>query len=142
VSSEYPFSNDDYFGANHSHSSDLDHRDNPHSTAPGYGSTTTSTTTAGPHSSNVMNKVDPRVDSDLDHRANPNSNVPGYGSGTSGYGGTSGYSSGTTGHGTTAHGTTAHGTTTTSGPHTSNIANKLDPRVEYVLTVDNDRFKC
>ncbi|OCT52021.1 hypothetical protein CLCR_09108 [Cladophialophora carrionii] len=127
--------------------SNYDHRANPHSAVPGQGSTTSSTTTAGPHSSNMMNKVDPRVDSDFDHRANPNSNVPGYGSGTSGYGtaghgtaghGTSGYS--TAGHGTTGHGTSGYGTTstTTSGPHNSNIANKADPRVDSDRDHRND----
>lgn len=64
--------------------------------------------TAGPHSSNLANKADPRVDSDLSgSRYEPSS--------TSG----PGLSSGHTG---------AYGTTT--GPHSSNLANKADPRVD------------
>lgn len=64
--------------------------------------------TAGPHSSNLANKADPRVDSDLSgSRYEPTS--------TSG----PGLSSGHTG---------AYGTTT--GPHSSNLANKADPRVD------------
>lgn len=63
---------------------------------------TGSHTTSGPHSSDMANKVDPRVDSDRDgsHR--------GMGAGT-----------GMTG--------TSH---TTAGPHSSDAANKLDPRVD------------
>lgn len=62
-------------------------------------------TTAGPHSSNLENKVDPRVDSDRDGSRNlgatssgqygSGSTGSGYGSGTAG----SGYGSGTTGSG-------------------------------------------
>jgi hypothetical protein len=76
-----------------------------------------SNTTAGPHSSNLANKVDPRVDSDLSgsHTA-----------GGAGYGSThTGTSHSTTGAG---YGTTHPATTT--GPHSSNIANKIDPRVD------------
>lgn len=59
-------------------------------------------TTTGPHSSNMMNKADPRVDSDRDgHR----------GKGT-------GMGTGTTGSHTTA------------GPHSSDMMNKTDPRVD------------
>lgn len=65
--------------------------------------TGTGTTAAGPHSSNVANKLDPRVDSTT---------------GAQHYGQT----------GTTAGLNT--GSTTTAGPHNSNIANKLDPRVD------------
>ncbi|KAL8812425.1 MAG: hypothetical protein Q9200_001032 [Gallowayella weberi] len=63
-------------------------------------------TTAGPHSSNVGNKMDPRVDSDLD--------------GSRGLGGR-----GTTG--------TGYGSNTTAGPHDSNMGNKMDPRVDSDL---------
>lgn len=68
----------------------------------------TSSTTAGPHSSNLANKADPRVDSDL-----------------SGQRGTSniGQGSGLTGS-----------TSTTAGPHSSNLANKADPRVDSDLS--------
>lgn len=65
--------------------------------------TGTGTTAAGPHSSNVANKLDPRVDSTT---------------GAQHYGQT----------GTTAGLNT--GSITTAGPHNSNIANKLDPRVD------------
>ena len=88
-------------------------------TGTGYSSGTTGTglssnTTAGPHSSNLENKMDPRVDSDRDGRS-------GLGNTTSGTTGT-GYSSGTTG--------TGLGSNTTAGPHSSNLENKLDPRVD------------
>ncbi|CAG7929713.1 unnamed protein product [Penicillium olsonii] len=68
-----------------------------------YGS---SSTNAGPHSSNIANKADPRVDSDRDHRSR-HEHVTDVGS------------TGTT-----------HGTSTNTGPHSSNIANKADPRVD------------
>merc|ERR1712098_939639 len=54
------------------------------------------TTTAGHHgnnmhSSQLENKIDPRVDSDFDHRGNPGSKVGGYGKQESArYGGASG----------------------------------------------------
>ncbi|RMZ71699.1 cell surface [Pyrenophora seminiperda CCB06] len=37
--------------------------------------TATGSTNHGPHSTNVSNKLDPRVDSDIDHRADPTSTV-------------------------------------------------------------------
>jgi len=73
--------------------------------------------TAGPHNTNVANKVDPRVDSDLDNRAPQVGNVGGYGAGMTGM------------HGTTSTMNTGTGTTA-AGPHSSNVANKLDPRVD------------
>ncbi|EXJ77378.1 hypothetical protein A1O3_09604 [Capronia epimyces CBS 606.96] len=94
----------------------------------------TATTTTGPHSSNVANKLDPRVDSDADHRNNPTSGVGGYGGQThasSGYGQThagSGY--GQTHAGSGYGQTSSTGGTATAGPHSSNLANKLDPRVD------------
>jgi hypothetical protein len=69
----------------------------------GYGS---SSTTAGPHSSNLANKADPRVDSDRD----------GSGFGNTGSSNTGVYSS--------------TSSSTTAGPHSSNLANKADPRVD------------
>jgi len=79
-------------------------------TGAGYSSTNTgSTTTAGPHSSNLANKVDPRVDSDRSNQY-----------GTTGTG---------VGTGVT-HTSVGHSTTTTTGPHSSNLANKIDPRVD------------
>jgi hypothetical protein len=82
--------------------------------ATGTTNTGSSSTTAGPHSSNIANKADPRVDSDRDNRARQET----LGTGA--------------GHGTThSIGSTTHGTTSTNvGPHDSNIANKLDPRVD------------
>lgn len=56
-------------------------------------------TTAGPHSSNLGNKVDPRVDSDLDGSRNAGARGTagsGYGSNTTGAAG-AGYGSSTTG---------------------------------------------
>ena len=99
--------------------------------------------THGPHGSRVANAADPRIDSDRDGRADPHTH--GGLTGTHGTTGTSGVtgshgSSGLTGtHGT--HGTTGtHGssgltgnnynTSTNACPHDSNVANKLDPRVD------------
>ncbi|EKV11652.1 Putative DHN1 [Penicillium digitatum] len=104
-------------------------------TGAGLGSThgTTGSTNAGPHSSNIANKLDPRVDSDRDNRAR-HEGLTGAGTGASL--GTShatiapGTHGSTLGSGTT-HGTT-HGTTSNThvGPHSSHIANKADPRVD------------
>ncbi|CAI7611708.1 unnamed protein product [Penicillium bialowiezense] len=83
-------------------------------------------TNAGPHASNVANKADPRVDSDRDNRAllSGAGTPPALGSthGTHGPGSTLGSSTGTT---------AAHSTTV--GPHDTDIANKLDPRVDSDL---------
>ncbi|KAL9605581.1 MAG: hypothetical protein Q9179_001239 [Wetmoreana sp. 5 TL-2023] len=96
---------------------------------PATGGLHSTTAGAGPHSSSLANKVDPRVDSDLD--------------GSSGLG-----RNGTTGTGSSLPEKTARDTTattdsgrsfplggassgtTTAGPHTSDIANKADPRVD------------
>jgi len=72
------------------------------------------TTTAGPHDSNLANKLDPRVDSDRD--GSRNMGAASYGPG--------GHA---TGHNTSMLGG-SHSTNT--GPHDSNLANKLDPRVD------------
>ncbi|EHK98519.1 hypothetical protein M7I_5663 [Glarea lozoyensis 74030] len=113
-------------------------------TSTGYGA---SNSTAGPHSSNMANKVDPRVDSDLDGSRNmgaASGTTGGYSSGTSGLTGTSHGTSGLTGsnHGSsgltgTNHGTTGIGnssahtsSTTSTTPHNSNLLNKVDPRVD------------
>ena len=59
--------------------------------------------TTGPHSSNLANKVDPRVDSDMTSRTcQPGETFDTYNTSTS----------------------------TNAGPHDSNMANKLDPRVD------------
>ncbi|KAJ5876342.1 uncharacterized protein N7529_001926 [Penicillium soppii] len=80
----------------------------------------------GPHSSNLANKLDPRVDSDRDNRADPTINDQPLGASKD-------YGTGT-GTGTTAAGTTTTGTTSTTGPHKSSILNKLDPRVDSSAT--------
>jgi hypothetical protein len=89
------------------------------------GMTGTSNTAAGPHSSNLANKMDPRVDSDLD--GSRNMGATGMGTGTT---------AGTTGYGHTGN-TSTMGSgnyndprSTNAGPHSSNMANKMDPRVD------------
>jgi len=125
-----------------------------HSTTTTHGGTTGAyddprSTNAGPHSSNIANKADPRIDSDRDNRNDPTSRVGGYGTqGThTGTGAGTGAGYGTTGV-TGTHGT--HGTTTgtsggyndarstNAGPHSSNLANKLDPRVDSDRDNRND----
>ncbi|KAF7589926.1 hypothetical protein BBP40_003506 [Aspergillus hancockii] len=74
-----------------------------------YGAGTgTTTSTVGPHGSNLANKADPRIDSDMDNRARHQ------GLASSSY-------------------NTPGGGSTTAGPHRSNVANKLDPRVDSDL---------
>lgn len=94
------------------------------------------TTTAGPHSSNLMNKADPRVDSDMDGRN-------AFGAQTHGTSHVPGAHTGNTIHSTSGHHqhntnpTTGLGSTgpasTTAGPHSSNLMNKADPRVDSDL---------
>ncbi|EGR47717.1 uncharacterized protein TRIREDRAFT_49366 [Trichoderma reesei QM6a] len=81
--------------------------------------------TAGMHSSNLANKADPRVDSDLDASRNMGMKSHGatHDTTTTGTTGTSG----TTGYGTGSH------STQTAGMHSSNLANKADPRVDSDL---------
>jgi len=67
------------------------------------------TGTAGPHSSNIANKLDPRVDSDMDGSRNA-------GIATHGPGAT--------------HNAATGPARDTAGPHASNTLNKLDPRVD------------
>lgn len=77
---------------------------------------------AGPHDSKLANKMDPRVDSDLDGSRNMGAaGTTGIRHGQSGVGHTSG--SGITGSHTGTH---SHHT---SGPHSTETANKLDPRI-------------
>lgn len=115
------------------------------------------TSNAGPHSSNLANKLDPRVDSDRDGRNDPTSRTGGYsqdqgytgastlttghsatGGPTSGYGSSTYGGSGITGG--TAVGGSGYGTqqTSTAGSHSSNLANKLDPRVDSDRDGRND----
>jgi hypothetical protein len=88
-------------------------------TGAGYGSTN-----AGPHNSNIANKLDPRVDSDRDGSHN-------LGAASYGPGGATNPNT-TTGYGTqsSAVGAGAGYGSTNAGPHNSNMANKLDPRVD------------
>ncbi|KAL4816788.1 hypothetical protein BDW67DRAFT_161562 [Aspergillus spinulosporus] len=90
-------------------------RDTRSKYAPGT-ATAAPSSNAGPHNSNMMNKADPRVDSDRDHRAQ-------HGIST----GATGATAGTTG--ASAAGT-SHGTHTGEKVHSSNLLNKLDPRVD------------
>jgi hypothetical protein len=98
--------------------------------------------TAGPHASDMANKLDPRVDSDLDGSRNLGARrADNYGSTTAGP-----HSSNVAnkldpcvdsdldgshnlGARTTAAGGT-YGSSTNTGPHSSNMANKIDPRVD------------
>lgn len=94
------------------------------SSSAGYGSTSTgygSSTTSGPHSSNLANQADPRVDSDNSRFGSSN---------------TSGLGSSHTGTGGLGSSSTGYGSSTTSGPHSSNLANQADPRVDS----DNSRL--
>lgn len=88
----------------------------------------------------MVNKTDPLAGSDISHRSNPTSNLTpadaGYGTSTTvsqdaGYGASSTNVSHGTDYATTSSATpgsgAAHGT---AGPHDSNIANRLDPRLE------------
>ncbi|KAL9611693.1 MAG: hypothetical protein Q9167_003688, partial [Letrouitia subvulpina] len=92
--------------------------------------------TAGPHSSNLANKADPRVDSNLDGSRDTSArgtfgglSSSGTNAGYTGSHGTSGNAAGTT-FGTTAGTTTGSAAGTTAGPHSSNLMNKTDPRVD------------
>merc|ERR1711879_800216 len=85
----------------------------------------------GPHSSHMANKADPRVDSDR---------VGGYGNtaSTGGYGNTAStgaYDSttGSTGIGSTGGHHLPGPASKTAGPHSSDMANKIDPRVDSDL---------
>lgn len=119
-------------------------------TGAGYGSTGT----AGPHNSNLLNKVDPAVDSDVDggrhlgaksdqrtagysttgttgtHTGTHTGTGAGIGAGVgSGIGSTHNGAHTGVGHSTTGAGY-GNNTSTTGGPHSSSIANKIDPRVD------------
>ncbi|RFU30481.1 hypothetical protein B7463_g5844, partial [Scytalidium lignicola] len=78
-------------------------------------------TNAGPHDSNLANKLDPRVDSDLDGRGNRHGGVTGGLMGASG-----------------SHATPGSGIAqNTAGPHNSDTLNKIDPRVDADLDGSN-----
>lgn len=97
-----------------------------------YSSSGMSEGATGPHKSRAANAMDPRVDSDKD-----NSRTMGGNTGTSGFGstgtggfGSSGNTFGSAGSGTTGM-TGTHGAPTgTHGPHSSRMANTVDPRVD------------
>ena len=78
----------------------------------GLGSSTAGATTAGPHSSNLANRADPRVDSDLD--------------------GFRSISSGSTGTGHHGLGSSTTGSTMI-GPHSSNLGNRADTGIDSNL---------
>jgi len=100
-------------------------------TGTGTGITGSNSTNAGPHSSNLANKVDPRVDSDRDGSHNIGGTTH---TGTAGYSGTSaGNQFGTTGT------TGGISSSTNAGPHDSNLANKVDPRVDSDLSGSGNR---
>ncbi|KAM3069563.1 hypothetical protein ACMFMF_008779 [Clarireedia jacksonii] len=86
----------------------------------------TVTTTAGPHSSNLANKADPRVDSDLSKSQGHH------------YGRDAAVAGGLGAAGAAAYGAGHHDNTTTAGPHSSNLANKADPRVDNDLSRNQD----
>ncbi|KAH8431045.1 uncharacterized protein LDX57_008706 [Aspergillus melleus] len=83
-----------------------------------YGGSYGTNTTAGPHTSNIANEVDPRVDSDRSSAYGHSSSTNPLKNSTSGaFGSNNTYGS-------------SYGTNTTAGPHTSNVANEMDPRVD------------
>jgi len=84
-------------------------------------------TNAGPHDSNLANKLDPRVDSDRDGSRNAGAAAYGPGGAKTGFTGQHGNTGNTFGQSHTGIGP---GTSTNAGPHDSNLANKLDPRVD------------
>jgi len=108
---------------------------NTHTTGTTTGTGVTGTSTnAGPHNSNLANKVDPRVDSDLDGSRNLGTR----GTGTTGTGAYSGTHAGNTAGRHT--GTTGGiSNSTNAGPHDSNLANKMDPRVDSDLDSTGNR---
>ena len=79
--------------------------------------------TYGPHQTRIANALDPRVDSDLDSQRARHT-VRGAGGNALGTGVAGGTTSSTTSAGTGVH------SGTTAGPHRSDMANKLDPRVD------------
>ncbi|CAG8036511.1 unnamed protein product [Penicillium olsonii] len=109
-----------------------------HTGSTGYGSNPLSGThdssrssNYGPHDSNVGNTVDPRVDSDLDNRHTSTGTGLNTGSHAGSHSGSTSYGSATplTGAGNSANAQES-ARSTNHGPHDSNVANKLDPRVD------------
>jgi len=87
--------------------------------------------TAGPHKSDMMNKLDPRVDSD-NSKAYDNNSSRSTGTSTGGYGTSGNNSLGATGQSGLGGSSTDYGSSTTSSEpvHKSNMMNKIDPRVD------------
>lgn len=83
-------------------------------------------TTTGPHSSNLATTADPRVDSDLSKQQNHH-----YGRDAAIAGGAGGAAYEANKH---------HGSNTTAGPHSSNIENKIDPRVDSDRSRDGHHY--
>lgn len=105
----------------------------------GMGSSGMSEGATGPHNSRIANAADPRVDSDRDgSRTAGGLGSSGNAFGSSNTGNTFGSSSMTGTHGTHGTSTGTHGlhssgpgpADNTAGPHSSDMANKLDPRVD------------
>jgi len=103
-------------------------------TGMGYGSNTGMTGTtagmgtagAGPHSSSLANKLDPRVDS-----------TTGASNAGTGYGANTGTTGGAYGSGMTGNTAGGYGGGQTAGPHSSNLLNKIDPRVDSTTGATN-----
>jgi len=74
-----------------------------------------------PHKSSLLNKLDPRVDSTTVHQSGGTGRSDGGALGTSTGHENTGYGTSNTGHGETA----GCGRSTNSGPHSSNLANKV-----------------
>lgn len=74
---------------------------------------------AGPHSSSLANRADPRVDSDLDGSRGLGGSATGTGSGLS--------------HEPTGAGLRGTPDKSAAGPHSSSLANRADPRVDSHL---------
>lgn len=133
------------------------------STSSSYGSSGTNIT-SGPHTSNVANEMDPRVDSDRSSTAVPSATNLGHASstssGVSGYDRTTGPVYGSAGFHTSnianeadprvdsdmssgrnlsTHDRTTGPASSTAGPHTSNVANEADPRVDSDLDSTAER---
>jgi len=93
-------------------------------TGTGVGGTGYNNNTAGPHSSNLANKLDPTVNSTT-------------GTAGAGVGGTGAYDGTHAGNHTGVTGRTGDAggisNSTNAGPHNSNLANKFDPRVDSDL---------
>jgi len=90
---------------------------------------TSGTQTAGPHSSDLANKADPRVDSDNSKLTSSRNDGLGVGQGGGlGHRDNQQYGTGSTGIGNTQN--SGNSGTQTAGPHSSDLANKVDPRVD------------